>query len=110
MESRMSKNIDDILKEITKSNKDLSAIDCSISKETSEIKKNIKSIDTKLKNLEKKIDSIAEILNTFIILIGDEAEDEDAIENQEWSPYNDYDIENYDETKGFQEEDEEDNY
>jgi hypothetical protein len=105
----MSKNIDDVIKEVMKSNKDIHNMDTHISTDIAEVKKSIKGIEIKIKVLENKIDQAIDILNTFTILIADQ-DDEDMEEGDdylneeknEWSPYeteeedygsNDYDDE-----------------
>jgi len=88
----MSKNIDDIVKEVMKSNKDIHNMDTHISKDIIELKKGLKNIETKIKSLEMKIDQSIDILNTFTILISDIGDmdiddDDEEEENEDWTPY-----------------------
>jgi seryl-tRNA synthetase len=87
----MSKNIDDVIKEVMKSNKDIHNMDTHISKDINEVKKSIKNIENKIKSLENKIDQAIDILNTFTILISDigdmDIDDEEEEENEDWTPY-----------------------
>lgn len=101
----MSKDIDHIMKEIVKSNKDLHNVENNLSKDIGEVKKVLKNIENKVKHLEEKIDQAIDILNTFTILISDaeDIEDEDSEdsedfldENNEWRPYESPEDYNYD--------------
>lgn len=100
----MSKEIDNIIKEIAKSNKQLQNVDSHLTKDINGIKQSIKTIETKLRSLESKIDQAIDILNTFTILISDQDEDLDSEmeygeEREDWNPYDspeDYDTNDYD--------------
>ena len=86
----MSKNIDDVIKEVMKSNKEIHSMDTHLSKDITEVKRSVKNIETKIKSLETKIDQAIDILNTFTILISDIDDmdiDEDEEENEDWTPY-----------------------
>jgi HJR/Mrr/RecB family endonuclease len=97
----MSKNIDDVIKEVMKSNKEIHNIDNHLTKDIVELKKGIKNIENKIKFLENKIDQAIEILNTFTILISDmedmnDVDIDDEEENEDWTPYDeqgDYELE-----------------
>lgn len=101
----MSKNIDDVIKEVMKSNKEIHNMDSHLSKDIGEIKKSIKNIENKMKILDQKIEQTIDILNTFTILIADmedanEADIDDEEENEDWTPYDqteDYEPEDNDE-------------
>ena len=105
----MSKNIDDVIKEVMKSNKEIHNMDTHLTKDILEVKKGIKNIESKMKVLENKIEQAIEILNTFTILISDiddmnDEDIDDEEENEDWTPYDqaedyqsDYDEENNDE-------------
>jgi hypothetical protein len=88
----MSKNIDDVIKEVIKNNKEIHNMDTHFTKDIIEVKKGIKNIENKIKLLENKIDQAIEILNTFTILISDmddmeDADIDDEEENEDWTPY-----------------------
>jgi hypothetical protein len=99
----MSKNIDDVIKEVMKSNKEIHNMDNHISKDISELKKGIKNIENKIKIMENKIDQTIDLLNTFIALITEENEinlDDEEEEEEDWTPYDqpeDYQVEDNDE-------------
>jgi hypothetical protein len=88
----MSKNIDDVIREVMKSNKEIHNMDTHLTKDILEVKKGIKNIENKMKTLENKIEQTIEILNTFTILISDmddmsDIDIEDEEENEDWTPY-----------------------
>lgn len=97
----MSKNIDDVIKEVMKSNKEIHNMDNHLTKDIIEVKKSIKNIENKIKTLENKIDQTIDILNTFTILISDmddmnDVDIEDEEENEDWTPYNEEDYQSDD--------------
>jgi hypothetical protein len=65
----MSKNIDDVIKEVMKSNKEIHIMDAHISKDITDLKKSIKNIENKIKMIDNKMDQTIDLLNTFITLI-----------------------------------------
>jgi hypothetical protein len=88
----MSKNIDDVIKEVMKSNKEIHDMDNHLTKDIVEVKKGIKNIENKMKLLENKIDQAIDLLNTFTILISDmgdmdDSDIDDEEENEDWTPY-----------------------
>ena len=88
----MSKNIDDVIKEVMKNNKEIHNMDTHLIKDIIDLKKGIKNIENKMKVLENKIEQAIDILNTFTILISDmdDMEDgdiDDEEENEDWTPY-----------------------
>jgi hypothetical protein len=101
----MSKNIDDVIKEVMKSNKEIHDMDNHLTKDIIEVKKGIKNIENKMKLLENKIDQAIDLLNTFTILISDmgdmdDSDIDDEEENEDWTPYDqteDYESEDSDE-------------
>jgi septal ring factor EnvC (AmiA/AmiB activator) len=98
----MSKNIDDVIKEVLKNNKEIHSMDTHISKDISELKKGIKNIENKIKMIENKIDQTMDLLNTFTMLITeqDDIDIDDEEENEDWTPYDqpeDYQVEDNDE-------------
>lgn len=98
----MSKNIDDVIKEVLKNNKEIHSMDTHISKDISDLKKGIKNIENKIKMIENKIDQTMDLLNTFTMLITeqDDIDIDDEEENEDWTPYDqaeDYQVEDNDE-------------
>ena len=101
----MSKNIDDVIREVMKSNKEIHNMDTHLTKDIVEVKKGIKNIENKMKVLENKIEQAIDLLNTFTILISDmddmdDADIDDEEENEDWTPYDqqeDYEPEDNDE-------------
>jgi len=101
----MSKNIDDVIREVMKSNKEIHNMDTHLTKDIVEVKKGIKNIENKIKLLENKLDQAIDILNTFTILISDmddmdDSDIDDEEENEDWTPYDqkeDYEPEDHDE-------------
>ncbi len=94
----MSKDFDDILKQINKSNKDLHSIDNSISKDLTSIKTDISMLKREIKGLNNKIDLILDILNNLSIMVLDE-EDEDGNlydSDQTWVPEDEDDLDEED--------------
>ena len=88
----MSKNIDDVIKEVMKSNKEIHNMDTHLTKDILEVKKGIKNIESKMKVLENKIEQAIDLLNTFTILISDmddmdDSDIDDEEENEDWTPY-----------------------
>jgi hypothetical protein len=88
----MSKNIDDVIKEVMKSNKEIHDMDNHLTKDIVEVKRGIKNIENKMKLLENKIDQAIDLLNTFTILISDmddmnDSDIDDEEENEDWTPY-----------------------
>lgn len=83
----MSRDIDSIMKEIIKQNKELHNVDNHLSKDMAELKKSIKNIENKTKSIDEKLAQIIDIINNLTIFIGDEDEVE-SMENEDWTPYN----------------------
>jgi hypothetical protein len=88
----MSKNIDDVIKEVMKSNKEIHNMDTHLTKDILEVKKGIKNLENKMKVLENKIEQAIDLLNTFTILISDmddmeDSDIDDEEENEDWTPY-----------------------
>lgn len=102
----MSKEFDNIMKEINKQNKELHNIDNQISREVikdiHELKKSTKNIETKIVLMEKVLNELFELINNITIFI-DDAEDIanniDDEDEEDWTPYDDrnfYDDDNDD--------------
>jgi predicted nucleic acid-binding Zn-ribbon protein len=89
----MSRDIENIMREISKSHKEIHAIDNHLSKDILDIKKSVKTIENKLGDMEDKLEQAIEMLNMFTVLIADQTNQEtdeysdDDDEDEEWSPY-----------------------
>lgn len=84
----MSKDIDDIYKELLKNTKDISSLDIQVSKEMSDLKKLLKSLDKKISLVLEKIEEFEIVLDAADILEEQMEEEEDKY-NTEWNPYED---------------------
>lgn len=90
----MSKEFDQIIKEITKQNKELHNLDNQISKEVIkdvyEIKKTIKGLENKINKIDQTIVKIYDLLNSITIFIEDaeNMSEEDVAEHEDWAAYN----------------------
>jgi hypothetical protein len=91
----MSRDIENIAKEIIKANKEIHHMEDKFSKDIGDIKKLIK-------NLEKKIDLVLNKIQEFEIimdaaeLIEEQRDEEEDKYNTEWNPYEDEDYEKED--------------
>ena len=107
----MSKEFDQILRELTKQNKDLHNIDVQVSKalvkDIVDIKKSVRNIETKIVLMEKVLNQLFEVINNLTIFI-DDAEDiansEDLDDEEDWTQYDErnfsYDDDNDEEDLG----------
>lgn len=84
----MSKDIDDIYKELLKNTKDISSLDIQVSKEMSDLKKLLKNLDKKISLVLEKIEEFEIVLDAADILEEQMEEEEDKY-NTEWNPYED---------------------
>jgi chromosome segregation ATPase len=93
----MSKEFDQIIKEINKQNKELHNIDNQLSKEVAkdifDLKKSVKTIENKIILMEKVLNNLFELINNITIFI-DDAEDiadsnYDDEDEEDWTPYDD---------------------
>lgn len=91
----MSRDINDILKEIAKTNKDVHQVEDKLSKDINDIKKILKNIDRKLLTIENKLSEF-EVLMDAAEIIEDHIDDEEEKYNTEWNPYSDEDYESED--------------
>lgn len=91
----MSRDFDNIIKEVMKSNKDLNKLDDKFSKEINLLDRDIQSLRKEVRGLSSKLDDILEILNTLTIFIedaehiiqeDDEDTDQDYKSNEGWIP------------------------
>jgi|LakMenEpi03Aug12_release.lakeMendotaPanAssembly.Ray.scaffolds.fasta_scaffold777204_2 septal ring factor EnvC (AmiA/AmiB activator) len=89
----MSKEFNDIIREINKQNKELHSIDNSISKEVvkeiSDLKKSVKNIENKIRSMDDTLIKLFDILNTITVFIEDaESMNGDDLDDEEdWTPY-----------------------
>ena len=92
----MSKNIDDLFKEIIKISKDIQLLENKYNKEFLEIKKILKYIDKKVEEISSRIQEF-EIIMDAADIIEEHMEEEENRYNTEWNPYadDDYEGENY---------------
>jgi chromosome segregation ATPase len=91
----MSKEFDQIIKEIAKQNKELHNLDNQISKEVIkdiyDMKKSIKAMENKISKIDQTIEKVYELINNITIFI----EDAEAIndmnidddDEEDWTPY-----------------------
>lgn len=86
----MSKNIDDVYKEVAKINKDIQALDKQVSDDIAQIKKFLKGFDKKLSLVLEKIQEFEVIMDAAEI-IEEHMEEEEEKYNTEWNPYEDED-------------------
>jgi hypothetical protein len=92
----MSRDFDQNMKKIIDSNKELNKDNDKFQKELADIKKMVKGLDTRLISLEDKIDQILDIMNTLTVMIYDQDDgaDDDEIENEDWTPYDEHNWQN----------------
>lgn len=91
----MSKEFDQIIREINKQNKELQNIDNQISKqlikEIVELKKSTKTIETKIVLMEKVLNQLFDLINNITIFIDDAEEIADSNydddDEEDWTPY-----------------------
>jgi hypothetical protein len=89
----MSKDFNEIAKQILKNNKEINDMDNKISKDLEALSKDINLLKKDMKILNNKIDSVLDILNTLAIFIEDaehiidnEDSEEDYQSNEGWLP------------------------
>lgn len=89
----MPKDIDDLMKELTKHNKSLDNIEKKLAKEIADISKDIAYMHKEQKNISSKLDTVLDILNMLSIFIEEEGEvledeDDDSYyeSNEGWIP------------------------
>jgi chromosome segregation ATPase len=87
----MSKEFNDIMREINKQNKELHNIDSNISKEIvkeiSDLKKSIKNIENKIRSMDDTLIKLFDILNTITVFIEDAESINDSEDEEDWTPY-----------------------
>lgn len=88
----MSRDFDNIIKEVIKNSKELNKIDDKISKDIAGLEKDISLIKKDLKNIGSKINDIFDMLSTLSIFIEDaenivsDDDDEEYQSNEGWLP------------------------
>lgn len=98
----MAKEIENIMKEVIKNNKELHGIDTSLSKDISDLKKSMKNIESKLNSMDRQLSLVLEILESFTLILDEEEEKE---QNESWTPYDNDDEAFQDETGTYDDED-----
>ena len=101
-DKKMAKDIENIMKEVIKNNKELHGIDTSLSKDISDLKKSMKNIESKLNSMDRQLSLVLEILESFTLILDEEEEKE---QNESWSPYDNDDEAFQDETSNYDDED-----
>jgi len=101
-DKKMAKDIENIMKEVIKNNKELHGIDNGLSKDISELKKGMKNIESKLNSMDRRLSVVLEILESFTLIL-DEEEEKEA--NESWTPYDNDDEAFQDETSNYDDED-----
>ena len=92
----MSKDIENIMREVMKSNKEIHNMDGHISKDITEMKRQIKSLETKIVKMDETLKKVYDTLEAITIALHD-AEIEEAMmedleeqeESEDWTPYED---------------------
>ena len=98
----MTKDIENIMKDVIKNNKELHGIDTGLSKDISELKKGMKNIESKLNSMDRQLSVVLEILESFTLILDEEEEKES---NEGWTPYDNADEAWQDETNTYDDED-----
>ena len=101
-DKKMAKEIENIMKEVIKNNKELHGIDTGLSKDISELKKSMKNIESKLNSMDRQLSLVLEILESFTLILDEEEEKE---QNESWTPYDNDDEAFQDETSNYDDED-----
>ncbi|NDG30453.1 hypothetical protein EB118_10330 [bacterium] len=68
----MSKDIDNIIKNVLANNKEIHNMENHISRDMNDLKRSIKHINTQIQSINDKIEQILEIMNTFTIMLEEE--------------------------------------
>jgi DNA anti-recombination protein RmuC len=92
----MSKNIDDVIREIVKSNKEIHTMDSHFTKDMKELKQGFKNLEYKIKRLDETIQKVYDILEAITIALHEAEIEEEMIEEleneeetEDWTPYED---------------------
>jgi hypothetical protein len=92
----MSRDINNIMKEVTKNNKELHSMDNHLTKDINDLKRGFKNIEAKIQKMDGVLQKVYDILEAITIALH-EAELEDAMieeleeqeEGEDWTPYDD---------------------
>jgi len=111
----MSKEFNDIIREINKQNKELHSIDNQISKEVVreiiDLKKSIKNIENKIRSMDDTLVKLFDILNTITVFIEEADENQSELDDEEdWTPYEDRNFSYRSDSEYDDDEDEEDDW
>ena len=106
----MSRDFDDISKQIIQQSKELKGIDNHISKDIVDLKKSIKNIENKLKVMDNTLVKLFDILTNITVFIEDaeDINDEDLEDEEDWTPYDDRNFSYKDKDKDHDDEDNDD--
>ena len=99
----MAKDIENIMKEVIKNNKELHGIDNGLSKDISDLKKSMKNIESKLSSMDRQLSLVLEILESFTLILDEEEEEQEAKES--WTPYDNADEAWQDEASTYDDDD-----
>ena len=109
LEIKMSKDINDVIKDVIKSQKDIYQVDTKLSKEIVSLSKDVSSLKKEMANILSKVDTLIEMITAISLFIEqsyddeDEADHEDDYESNEgWIP----EVNNWEE--GYYEDEQED--
>ena len=102
-DKKMAKDIENIMKEVIKNNKELHGIDAGLSKDIVELKKSMKNIESKLNSMDRQLSLVLEILESFTLILDEEEAEQEAKES--WTPYDNADEAWQDETSTYDDED-----
>ena len=102
-DKKMAKDIENIMKEVIKNNKELHGIDNGLSKDISELKKGMKNIESKLNSMDRQLSLVLEILESFTLILDEEEAEQEAKEN--WTPYDNADEAWQDEASTYDDDD-----
>ena len=83
----MTKDINHVIQEIAKQDRQLHNMDTSLSKDMSILKKDISDLKKYVKTLEHKIDTVLEIMVEFRDAVEMAQDDAESSENPDWTPY-----------------------
>ena len=88
----MSRDIDNIAKEIIKNTKELHNLDNKINKDISQdiddLKKSFNALDKKIKNIDNTLEKILDILNSITVFIEENDDNSPDLDDEEdWTPY-----------------------
>lgn len=105
----MSRDFDDISKQIIQQSKELKGIDNHISKDIVDLKKSIKNIENKLKSMDDTLVKLFDILTNITVFIEDaeDINDEDLEDEEDWTPYDERNFSYKDNNDNDEEDDDE---